>query len=144
MVFGDYRVGALKEQPVFAVAFPNHAEANRDWGPVADGKGSLEKDGFEVSLLDRGDLLHVADVGRVGPEAGVVGEHGGDGVESAEYLAGVAAVDDGVVVDSGEDGFGVAAGIGVEKRAGLSLDVGCLRVQAEADGEARNEQQGRQ
>ena len=142
-MLSDYCVGALKQQPVFAVASPDHAEADRDWRPVADGEGRLKEDGFEISLLDCGDVLHVADMGRVGPEARVIGEHGGDGIKSTEDLAGVAAVDDGVVVDSGENGLRVAAGVGVEKGAGLRLDVGCLSVEPDADEQARSEQQGR-
>ena len=74
-MFGDYCVGALKQQPVFAVASPDHAEADRDWRPVADGEGRLEEDGFEIALLDDGDVLHLADVRGSGPQAGVVGEH---------------------------------------------------------------------
>jgi hypothetical protein len=134
-----YCVGPLEQEPAFAVMSPDHAEADWDWGSGTDGEGSWKK------IESRFPCLMVvtfcmSPMWAEPDHSRIVREHGGDGIEPAEDFAGIAAVDDGVVVDGGDDGLGVAVSIGVEKDSRLRLDVGCLCVQPDADEQPRTEQ----
>jgi hypothetical protein len=123
LTLGWHDVGALHEQPLAGCESPDHCKAYGYWGPAADGEVCVEEDGDESSFLNDGHVLHGADVSGAAPEALIVCEEAADACCSVAYLGCIAAVDDDVAGEHGEDGAAVSVCVGAEEELCLVLDV---------------------